>query len=148
MGVRGRISKSQVRVVPTGYDVDTAPSHKFLLHESFFASQPFHYTFVACPFAGSTSDDLLEASVAVNFTDVGNVPDIILYPVRDGGAIVFPQYFTRSDGNTTVGWNSERTTIYWESLTSSSVLVRFIKARHARRSPQGAWIVLFRRGSM
>lgn len=140
-----RLSGSPVmRVVPPGYDVNSAPTNRFLLHESFLFAQPFFYQFVACPFAGDTSRAGMQASVTVPFTFVGNVPDIIVYPVLSSGAVCFPGPISEASGTSAAGYPLESASVRW-SITTTSFTLTFAKAVGATYSPQGAYVVLTRK---
>ncbi|MCO6386247.1 hypothetical protein [Aliihoeflea sp. 40Bstr573] len=133
-----------MRVVPPGYDVNSAPAHRFLLHESFLFAQPFFYQFVACPFAGFTGRDVRQESVNVPFPFVGNVPDIVVYPRLSNGLICFPGPLSEGAGTNADGFDVEAGYVSW-SISASSLTLTFTKQTGARLSPQGAYVVLTRK---
>lgn len=133
-----------MRVVPPGYDVNSAPTHRFLLHESFLFAQPFLYQFVACPFAGFTGRDSQQVSVNVPFPFVGNVPDIVVYPVLSTGSVCFPGPLSEGSGTNEAGFNAELIFVRW-TISATNLDLQFSKPLGATRSPQGAYVVLTRK---
>lgn len=149
---RGKIqltgSSPIFRISAPGFDVDTAPINGFLLHEQHLYSQPFFWQFVSCPFAGFTGAGARDESVIVNYPNVGNTPNAILYPVASGGLVSFPRPRSGGNGSNQTTWaGMEYWAVQFEITSNTQVRVRFTKANSSPLSPQGAYLVLFRRAS-
>lgn len=137
-GFRFRISKP-------GIDVDSAGPEDFLFHESYLFTQPYHFTFVPCPFAGNTGRDELVQDVRVHTPNGGSSPLVILYPVSAQGLNVFPTPLSRGTGNSQSGFTRESWSIYTLAVTATYVDIQFYKPYNGLRSPQGCYLIMMRR---
>lgn len=138
MAKRGIISSSKIRFSPPDVDVDTAQPHELLMHEQFLFTQPYFFGFVACPFAGSTSSDILDQTVSVTIPDVTADPIVLLWTVDADDSIAWPR-----PRDVTGGW-ATNWTVYHRVANSTQLEVRFLKGLDSQRSPNGAYVVLMR----
>lgn len=149
MAKRGRIQLNGanpiIRIVPPGFDVDTAPDQNFQLHENHLYSQPFHWTFAPCPFAGYGGGDARDEWVDISYPNVGNEPIVILYPVGADWVATYPAPRGRADGNNTTGFPGLPSWyVFYDILSTSTLRVRFLKSTSARESPNGAYVLMWR----
>lgn len=149
MAKRGKIqiqgTSPIFRISKPGYDVDTAPREGFLLHEEDLYSQPFHWAFVPCPFAGYNGAAAQDSVVTITHPNPGNTARILMYPVASDGQIVFPGPKGRQFGNASNGFPGlENWTIYYQQPNNAQIAIRFRKNPSSRTSPLGAYVVLFR----
>lgn len=136
------------RISAPGHDVDTAPANGFLLHEDHLYSQPFFWQYVSNPFAGYTGAGVQDATVPVTYPSVGVIPTCILYPVASTGSVSFPRPRSLGVGSNESTWvGLENWQVQFNITSLTNVNVRFTKTNSSPRSPQGAYLVLFRRAS-
>lgn len=134
----------KIRISKPGVDVDEAGELDFLLHEQHLYSQPYHFSFVACPFAGNTSYTVQDSTVSVTIPDVTSEPVVLVYPVASDDSVVFPFPKSTGTGASTVGFLVESWFIYHEVVSSTRIDVRFYKPQTTLKSPEGAYIILMR----
>lgn len=134
----------KIRISKPGIDVDGAGELDFLLHEQHLYSQPYHFSFVECPFAGSTSSEVQDATVSVAIPNVTSDPNVLVYPVDSEGSIVFPYVKSTGPGTSSTGFAVEDWFIYHHVVSSTQINLRFYKVFRALKSPQGAYIILMR----
>lgn len=135
------------RISKPGFDVDTAAAQDMLLHESFFFSQPFLWRYVPCPFAGYFGTDVREESApAITFASTGLVPTVLTFGVAEDGIITYPGRNSAAAGSAQTGY-ALRSWIIYHSVTTTSVTITFRKNPNNNYSPQGAYVVLFRKGN-
>lgn len=149
MAKRGKIQLTGTtpifRISEPGYDVDTAPIDKFLLHEQFLYSQPFHWTYVQCPFAGYTGSAAQDSAVDINYPNVGNVPIVWVYPIGHDAVVSFPGPAGAAVGNNADGFPGlPQWDIYHTIISLNTLRVRFIKPPGSVTSPNGCYVVLLR----
>ena len=133
------------RVSKPGIDVDSAGEKDFLFHEDYLFTQPYSFQWVACPFAGNTSNNDLSATVAVTLPDVTDDPLVLLFPVRSDNVNVFPYPKSRGTGSSGSGFTTENWDVYLRNLTGTSLDLFFVKSSTTRRSPLGCWVVAMRK---
>ncbi len=131
------------RVSKPGADVDTAGPQDLLFHESFLFTQPYFFTFVACPFASNTKYEYKEATVNVTVPDVTDDPIVILYPVSSASSTVFPAFRDTGLGTDMSGYDVDATFFEYRVVSSTQVNVRF--ENWSKKAALGAYMVLMRR---
>lgn len=137
-----------MRISAPGFDVDTAPTNGFLLHEQHLYSQPFFWQFVPCPFAGFTGSGNRDESVIVTYPSVGNTPNVILYPVASTWSVSFPRPRSLGVGSNESTWTGlENWQVQFEILSGTQIQIRFTKTNSSPNSPRGAHLILLRRPS-
>lgn len=134
------------RISAPGFDVDTAPPNGFLLHEDHLYSQPFFWQYVECPFAGYEGAGFQDATVQVIYPSVGNLPNVILYPVASTYAVSFPRPRSLGVGSNESTWTGlENWGVQFDIITNTRIDIRFTKTTSSPRSPRGAHLILLRR---
>lgn len=134
------------RISRKGVDVDLAGPTDFLLHEDYLTAQPYYAKFVPCPFAGNTSASGLDQTVPV--TGIPNVtsdPIVVSYVQASDGSNTFP--IRRSNGGPVGGRTDAYYFVFVTVVSATQLNVRFQKAASSNSSPNGVYIVLYRRAS-
>jgi hypothetical protein len=131
------------RVSKPGYDVDTAALENLLFHESFLFTQPYFFQFVPCPFAGDTSSSNITQTVSVTVPNVTSDPIVLLFMASNDSTNVFPDKRSYGEGNDFQGYNVELWTVDYLVVSSTRIDLTFVKS--AKRSPQGAYMMLMRK---
>lgn len=144
MAKRGIITSDKFRISPPGVDVDTAKPEQLLLHENMLYSQPYFFSFVACPFAGYIGNESRVASVDVVVPPVSDNPMVLVYPVSSEDLSIWPLPRAQGPGNPQNGYNLEYWSIGYRVLSASQISIIFEKSYDSYRSPLGAHIVLTR----
>lgn len=136
------------RISAPGYDVDTAPEGQFLLHEDHLYSQPFFWRKVDCPFTGFTGAGVQDATVPVTYPSVGTEPIVILYPIASTGSVSFPRPRSLGVGSNESTWSGlENWQVQFNITSLTNINIRFTKTNSSPTSPQGCYLLLFRRPS-
>lgn len=142
---RGLIDAGKFRISRPGKDVSSTNPSDFMMHENFLFSQPYFFRFVACPFAGDTSQSSRNEIVDVAVPDVTDDPVVIMYTVTASGSIVWPSPRSFGVGNPQSGYPTDRAAALFKFYPPTTLRIRFVKGDLDRTSPQGAYIVLLRR---
>lgn len=135
----------KIRISKPGVDVDLAGPTDFLLHESHLYSQPYHFSFVACPFAGYTGNASRAATVNVSIPNVTDDPVVLLWPVDSTGATVSPMSRTTGTGSSGSGFNCENWDVNFDLISSTQIDINFGKGSDTRLSPDGCYLILLRK---
>lgn len=139
------ISKDgEFRVSNPGKDVASENQFDFMLHEDMLASQPYHFSYVECPFSTYTGNGVKDQSVNVTVPDVDSDPVVILFPVTSASVNSFPLTRDRGSGSDSSGYNVDKWFIVAKVVSSTQITVRFIKPSDGRKSPKGCYLVLAR----
>lgn len=137
---------NKIRISRRGVNVDEAGPTDFLIHENYLIAQPYYFRFVGCPFAGYTGTNFRDESVFFTLPDVGESdPIIIIYTQTAGNFNIFP-HRRRSTG--AVGFGS----LYDFNILSvlhspTNGEIRFIKLATSQTSPNGAYVIAYRRAN-
>lgn len=132
------------RISRRGVDVDTAGPADFLIHEEYLIAQPFHTVFVACPFAGNTSNTLQDATVNITIPNITPTPVVLSYIRAAGGYNSFP---TRRGDGQVFGRGDNAYNVYINVNSATSVSVRFLKQPPSLTSPDGTTLVFYRQAT-
>jgi hypothetical protein len=141
---RMRSTDDQLRISRSGFDVDAAGPDGFLLHEDFLWSQPFFFKYIPCPFAGFTGAESRVEAVTEPIPDSGSVPIVTLYAVKDG-AIAYPILRSMAFGNLQNGWPGLEQWHISYAASPTSLTIEFVKQVGTRTSPDGCYVICFRR---
>ena len=135
----------KIRVSRPGVNVDTAGEFDFLLHENHLFAQPYFYRFVACPFAGDTSNNNRDSTVNVSVPNVTSDPIVILFPVSSASANIFPDIRAIASGSVESGFPMDNWLVGYTVVSATLIRIRFQKFTGSRRSPNGTYMILIRR---
>ncbi|TGT64102.1 MULTISPECIES: hypothetical protein [unclassified Mesorhizobium] len=138
-------AEPKLRISKPGIDVDTAGPTDFLLHEDFLYTQPYFAQFVACPFAGRTTTGYVEAAVPVAIPNVTSDPLINVWIVQSDGPISYPCQRGQGSGNSGSGFNIDAYYVRYKVDSGTQVTVWFMKPDTSKKSPQGAYLMCFRK---
>lgn len=134
-----------IRITRPGVDIADAGPLDFLLHEDHLYTQPYFFGFVACPFAGNTSNSGLSSSVDVTVPGFDANPIVLMYPLTSTSVTCFPAPRAKGHGSNQHGFPLDLYEITWQVLSSTIVRVNFSKPSTSTRSPAGCYLVLMRR---
>lgn len=137
-------SSPKFRISRRGVDVDAAGPADFLIHENYLVAQPFHTTFVDCPFAGNTGNALLDQTVSVTIPNVTANPVVLSYIRAAGGYNSFP---TRRGDGQVFGRTDNAYAVYVTINSATSISVRFLRQAVSLTSPDGVTLVCYRQAS-
>lgn len=132
------------RVSKPGVDVDAAGLEDLLIHEDAVFLQPYYFSFAACPFAGVTGSGSRDQTITVSVPNIGQVPEITLFPVDQASVITYPALLSEGAGDDQTYYDTISYTIDAEFLSPASVRFRFTKSTDSRYSPKGCYFILSR----
>lgn len=146
-GWDGGVFKFRILKPGSAADARYASVDQCVFHEEMLFTQPYWFGFVACPFAGSVSKELLDQTTTVSIPNAGVTdPEYVMFPRNVNGQNCFPRPVSTGVGNSQDGYASEAWAIRMVSITATTMTLRFTKPALSIRSPLGCYVALMKRG--